>query len=132
MNGSCSLTCCRGKSGFPSEDYSVPHVRWNADDALGEIGAPAVERLVAALRECDLAVIAKVYPFFIVRAEPESEYVLDQALNAYGTKAMVADYLDCGNQALERTARKWAKGNGYSIVSIPRPEGGGVHWGSRC
>jgi HEAT repeat protein len=113
------------------EDDADSIVRWNSATALQEIGTPAPERMLPALRERDLAVVAKAYPFFIVRAEPGSEEVLAQALNAHGTLEMAMDYLNCGNGLLGGAAQRWAKAHGYSEVSIPGFGEGGGHWGGR-
>jgi HEAT repeat protein len=106
-------------------------VRRNAAGALGNINDPrAVEPLLAALKEPDLAVIAGAYPFFIERAEKGSEDALTQALNVSDySKSMAEDYLNCGNSALEAAARKWARTHGYQA----RPMFGGatVQWGNR-
>lgn len=106
--------------------------RRDAASGLGYIKDPrAVEPLLAALKEPDLAVIAGAYSFFFIeRAEKGSEDALIQALNASDySKSMAEDYLNCGNSALEAAAREWAWKHGYQITA--GGGGGTVRWGSR-
>lgn len=106
-------------------------VRRDAASGLGYSKDPrAVEPLLAALKEPDLAVIAGAYSFFIERSEKGSEDALIQALNASDySKSMAEDYLNCGNSALEAAAREWAWKHGYQITA--GGGGGTVRWGSR-
>ena len=108
------------------EDYSA---RSEAAHSLEQIGLPAVEQLIAALKEDDLEVVAGIYQFFIKRGEKDSEAVLIKVLNKYGTQSMADDFLNCGNSLLQEAGRKWADNNGYTIISSGYG-GGGPIWGS--
>ena len=109
------------------------YVRRLAAEALGKIKDPrAVHVLLAGLRERDLAVIAGAYGVFIERAEPGSEDVLIQALNAHGSEEMAEVYLNCGNLALGGAAHKWAHKRRYEVETRDSLGWGpvGVRWGS--
>jgi HEAT repeat protein len=107
-------------------------IRRNAAGVLGDINDPrAADVLLPALRERNLGVIAATYPFFIKRAEPGSEEVLVQSLNAQGDTVMAGAFLNCGNPRLEAAARVWAAANGIRIVPAIIAGGGGLRWGGR-
>ena len=100
-----------------------------AAGALGEIkDARAVELLINAFNEKDLETIAGAYSFFIRRGEQGTEAVLIEALNKYGFESMAIAFLNCGNSHLGEAAEKWAKENGYLIITTP--SGNGLRWGS--
>jgi hypothetical protein len=97
---------------------------------LGKIKDPrAVNVLLAALRERDLAVVAGAYSFFIERGEPGSEDVLIQALNAHGSGATAVAFLNCGNSALSKAAGEWAEAHGYEVQQW-YGTAGHARWGS--
>jgi HEAT repeat protein len=103
-------------------------VQEEAASALGQIGAPAEEPLLAALKNNDLEVIFAAHHFFISRGEKDSEAVLINVLNEYGTQDMAEDFLNCGNTLLANAGREWAKVRGYSIK--PGPGEVGSIWGN--
>jgi len=130
-----------GKIGAPAveplsaalKDKDANEIRWKAAGALGKIKDPrAVHVLLAGLRERDLAVIAGAYGVFIERAEPGSEDVLIQALNAHGSEEMAEAFLNCGNLALGGAAHKWAHKRRYEVETRDSLGWGpvGVRWGS--
>jgi HEAT repeat protein len=90
-------------------------VREEAASALGQIGAPADEPLLTALKNNDFEVIFAAHHFFISRGEKDSEAVLIKVLNEYGTEDLAEDFLNCGNSLLANAGREWAKARGYSI-----------------
>lgn len=61
-------------------------VRSGAADALGKIGDPADSPLLAALKSENLEVIAGAYAIFIRRGAPGSEDLLVKALDKYGKR----------------------------------------------
>jgi hypothetical protein len=103
-------------------------VREAAASALGQIGTPADEPLLAALKNNDLEVIFGAHHFFISRGEKDSEAVLIEVLNKFGTQDMAEDFLNCGNTLLANAGREWAKVRGYSIK--PGPGEVGSIWGN--
>jgi len=129
-------------------------VRTAAAKALGELGdRDATKALVAGLKDAKLSAeaalaLAKLYkddpdkllPYLkakatvgvyygLIRIGAESTIPgLVKALNAFGTKDMAVDYLNCGSTKLEDAARAWAKKHGYEVVQ--QPGGGSVQWGS--
>jgi len=92
-----------------------PDVREEAVKALIEIGIPAIEPLNHAIKGNNLRVVADAHYFFICIGEPDTETVLVEALQKYGTKRMAIDFIDCGNIQLEEAAYKWAESHGYKI-----------------
>jgi hypothetical protein len=105
-------------------------VRGNAAEALGNIKDPrAVQALLAAFKESDLAVIAGAYPFFIRRGEPGSENALIQALNAHGNERMAIEFLYCGNSALEAASPEWAGAHGYKVLGLKPGVTTTLRWG---
>ena len=92
-----------------------PDVREEAVKALIEIGIPAIESLNQAIKENNLRVVADAYYFFIDIGEPDSETVLIEALQKYGTKRMAIDFINCGNTQLKEAAYKWAESHDYKI-----------------
>ena len=131
--------------------------RWDAADALVTIGAPAVEPLIAALKDPDLLArqgaaaalfeiqdshatnagrpalrpeIDREYMFLINWGSPGSEDVLIRALNRSGEKGMAVEFLNCGNPSLGQAAHDWAASHSYRIVSA-KPDFAPLGWGSR-
>lgn len=89
----------------------------------------ALEPLLAALDENDVAVVAGAYSFFILRGEAGTESVLIRALEEYGHPEMVEHFINCGNSQLEEAGRRWASAHNFRIV--PSRLGGGPKWGER-
>jgi HEAT repeat protein len=129
-------------------------IRMAAIDALGEAGDPSgTATLVKALGDAKAFAAAsaalvdihrdnakpllsylkkkatvKVYLALIRIGQKGTESALVTALNAYGTKDMAVDYLNCGNTTLEKAARGWASKHGYVVITMPG--GGSVTWGT--
>jgi HEAT repeat protein len=89
----------------------------------------ALEPLLAALDEKDMAVVAGAYSFFIWRGEAGTESILIKALEEYGHPEMVEHFINCGNSQLEEGGRRWASAHNFRI--IPSRLGGGPKWGER-
>ncbi|HPJ67226.1 MAG TPA: HEAT repeat domain-containing protein [Desulfobacteraceae bacterium] len=62
-----------------------------------------------------LVSVAKAYPIFIGASIDGSEWILDAALNAYGTRKMAEDFINSG-PFLRRSGEEWAYKHGYDIV----------------
>ena len=105
-------------------------VRRKAANALISIGAPAVEFLIAALKDENLELIAGTYPFFIQWSASGSEALLIKALDKYGDITMMEDFLNCGNSQLVVAGTNWAKEHRHTIVSDPDKSFNGPRWGS--
>ncbi|MBI2350539.1 MAG: hypothetical protein HYV00_03500, partial [Deltaproteobacteria bacterium] len=98
--------------------------------ALGEIkDSRAVEFMVSALEDKDLAIVAGAYAFFIRQGVPGSEDILMNALNEHGYEVMAEDFLTCGNSELEEAAHKWALENESEIKPAPGSKNSPL-WGS--
>ena len=91
----------------------------------------AIEPLIAAFDEKDVAVVAGAYYYFLEQGEDGTETILIKALNGYGhlSKEMVEDFLNCGNNQLENAARQWAYTHGFNVRSSAF--GGRRGWGSK-
>ncbi|ODS32730.1 MAG: hypothetical protein SCARUB_02112 [Candidatus Scalindua rubra] len=95
---------------------NCPTVRW----ALGKLkDVRACESLIASLKDKNLEVVAAAYSFFIKRGMSDTETVLIEALDKYGTKKMAMDFLSCRNSDLKEAAYEWAKIRGYKIKPYP-------------
>ena len=92
-----------------------PDVREEAVKALIEIGPPGIEPLNQAIKENNLRVVADAYYFFIYTGAQDTETILVEALQKYGTKRMATDFINCGNNQLKEAAQKWAESHGYKI-----------------
>jgi HEAT repeat protein len=102
-------------------------VFWSSCVYLASLQPGQVADLLKAIPQEDTTLIASAYPFFIAWGEEDSEGVLIEALNQYGTKAMAQAYINSGNEKLEEAGRAWAKAQGYIV--LPQPGGGGARWG---
>ena len=110
--------------GYKSEDYLIPN---NAAFALVEIGEPAVEPLIEALKNENSQVRNIAVDSLIKIGDTRAIEPLIGVLNKYDDKNMAEDFLNCGNVQLEEAARHWAASKGYVI----QPAGsGGPSWGS--
>lgn len=107
-----------------------PTVRGMAASALAGIGEPAAERLTPALRTGDFAEVARAYRFFIAWAEPGSEDILIEALDARGSEEMAEAFLNCGNPKLRQAAERWARAHGYQEATLWHTAGSATGWGS--
>jgi HEAT repeat protein len=100
------------------------NVRMSAGEALGYIGLGdtkdqrAIDVLLRALSEPNLAVVAGAHNFFIRRGVAHSEWPLISALNKYGDYSMASDYLNCGNVTLSGAAYDWAFKHGIKVESV--------------
>jgi HEAT repeat protein len=90
-------------------------IRYEATKALLEIGTPATETLYRSLNEHNLRVVADAYYFFICVGGPNTETILIEALNKYGTKRMAIDFKNSENSQLKEAAYTWAGSHGYKI-----------------
>jgi len=105
-------------------------IREEAAKALIEIGKPGTEQMLQALREKNVRAVADGYYFFICTGEPDSEPMLTDALNKFGTKNMALDFAQCGNIHLKEEAFKWAVSHHYKIEEHMEA-GSSPKWG-RC
>jgi HEAT repeat protein len=92
-----------------------PDIREEAAKALTDIASPAIEPLDKALKENNVKLIADAYYFFVCRGEANTEALLIEALNKYGSKSMAIDFVYCGNDQLKEAALSWARSHGYNI-----------------
>lgn len=75
--------------------------------------------------------LARAYKYFLKVGIPNSEEALIWALDMYGNKTMAVNYLNCGNEMLEKAAKQWAKDHNYLIIPQPSfSSSGGPIWGS--
>lgn len=59
---------------------------------------------------------------------PNTESALEEILNTVGDKYIAVDYLNCGNERLDKAAREWASQRNYKIIQLPHAEKF-VRWG---
>lgn len=81
--------------------------------------------LTSAFKNKKLPIVAGAHSFFIQQGIDGSESLLVEALNKYGDKKMAENFLNCGNQSLEKAGHKWANARGYTIIT---GYGGGPRW----
>jgi HEAT repeat protein len=91
----------------------------------------AINRIIAALGEEDIAVVAGAYYYFMEKGENSTVPILAKALKEYGelNPQMVKDFLNSGNAELEEAARRWAAAHGFTTA--PSDFGTERSWGSR-
>ena len=75
------------------------------------------DRLYLALIEKDADVIYSIYDYYIKLGIKGTEDSLIEILNIYGYRNMAQDFINSGNDALEKAGKKWAEANGYRIES---------------
>ena len=105
-------------------------IREEAAEALIEIGNPATDQMLQALKEKNVRAVANGYYFFICTGEPDSEPMLIESLDKFGTKNMALDFVQCGNIHLKEAAYKWAESHRYKIEEHMEA-GSSPKWG-RC
>ena len=111
-------------------DHPEPEVQWRCAEALGEIATPrASQKLLQALEQKRILIIASAHAFFIRNGISESEPLLVQALNQYGTEEMALTYLNADHPVLAKAAHIWARKQGMILLSSPEP--GNIRWNSR-
>ena len=100
------------------------YVRKFAALAIGETNDPWVgEILIPSLKDKNLEVVEGAYRFFIRKGEPGSEDILIEILDRGSwNRRMVMDFLNCGNNQLEKAASECAKKRSYPITSTPDPK----------
>jgi hypothetical protein len=81
---------------------------------IGERSAKAVAPLLTALRRRDYDVIGDLRNFYIQLGLGEKELIA--ALDSQGSVGYLFDLIGSGNPRLDRAAREWAPGHGYTIT----------------
>ncbi len=110
-------------------DHPEPEVKWRSAEALGEIATPgASQKLLQAMEQKRILIIAAAHAFFIRNGMSESEPLLVQALNQYGTEEMALTYLNADHPVLAKAAHNWARRQGMILLSSPEP--GNIRWNS--
>ncbi len=110
-------------------DHPEPEVKWRSAEALGEIATPgASQKLLQAMEQKRTLIIAAAHAFFIRNGMSESEPLLVQALNQYGTEEMALTYLNADHPVLAKAAHNWARRQGMILLSSPEP--GNIRWNS--
>ena len=107
-------------------------IKWVAATILVRIARSdpdAVKPLLDLLHNGSVGGVAERYAFFIRLGHPGSEGVLIKALDGYGDTTMCVDYLNCGNDKLDRAARNWANRHGYYVTTSYGSSHGGPMWG---
>ena len=108
-------------------DHPEPEVQWRCAEALGEIATPrASQKLLQAMEQKRTLIIAAAHAFFIRNGMSESEPLLVQALNQYGTEEMALTYLNADHPVLAKAAHNWARRQGMILLSSPEP--GNIRW----
>ncbi len=108
-------------------DHPEPEVKWRCAEALGEIATPrASQKLLQAMEQKRTLIIAAAHAFFIRNGMSESEPLLVQALNQYGTEEMALTYLNADHPVLAKAAHNWARRQGMILLSSPEP--GNIRW----
>lgn len=82
---------------------------------------PAVASLTEAMAQKQLEYIATNYLYYLALGEPDSDWVIAEALLRYGDKQMGLDCLNCGNAVLDEAARKWGSRHGYIVYENSGP-----------
>jgi len=104
-------------------------VRWSAAVSLGGIDSPsATDRLLKALRNRELDIVAAAYQFFIRRAIEGSEPILIEALHEHHRSLMADAFSTCGNEELEEAGKDWLE-RGMWGYCFP-PGRSQLRWGS--
>lgn len=86
------------------------YVRKFSARAIGEMNdIRAAEILLDALKSKELEVVMGAYRFFIRHGESGSESILMEALNNSWNRTMACEFLNCGNEKLEKAASDWGK-----------------------
>lgn len=122
-------------------------MRKEVADALAKIGRPAVEPLIAIMKDTDLYdsawaawALGKMnmnhqtidalfgekystaysnYHTLIKKGEKGTEICIIFALARYGDKLMAENLLNCNNKLLTEFAQEWARDNGYTTSTHP-------------
>lgn len=89
----------------------------------------AVKSLTNALKDEDLSTIANNYPFYIRLGAKGTEDLLLMTLRKNFNLTMGVDFLNCGNEYIEKGTVLIAKKNGYSVTSNVMFNSGPI-WGS--
>jgi hypothetical protein len=89
----------------------------------------AVKSLTNALKDEDLSKITNNYPFYIRLGVKGTEDLLLMTLRKNFNLTMGVDFLNCGNEYIEKGTVLIAKNNGYSVTSNVRFNSGPI-WGS--
>jgi len=84
--------------------------------ALEEIGTPAENAMLDALKDPEIARRTLVYDFFIARKIPGSEDALIRAFNRSGDVIVAARIVKCGNAKLESAGATWLTRHGYVLT----------------
>ncbi len=96
---------------------SSPAIRRAAAEHAG--GWPrGREALLARIRAGDLDVVAGAHRFLIARAEPGSEAILIQALNARGDAQMALNFVNSRNDELAAAGQGWCSAHNLAIRSL--------------
>ena len=86
------------------------------------------EKIIAdEINKIDIAFVMVAYRYLIEIGASGTEDMLINALNVYGFSMMAEDFINSGNEKLEKAARDWAKKNNYTIYAMPGF--GGKEWG---
>jgi hypothetical protein len=122
-----------GKPAVKDLLYKMKHkdqeVRFAAADALVKMvkhHPDEVEMLTNVFDTKKLSDIAKNYPFYIRMGQRGTETLLLNALNRYFSQNMCVDYLNCGNNEVEKGAKEIAERKGYNVFFTP-----GSHYGPK-
>jgi len=102
-------------AGLKDADADVRQGAANALVGTGGSRACALEPILAAFRERNLAVIAGAFWCFIKSDAPGSEDALIHALRDFGRIEMAEAFLNSGNSKFGAAAREWATAKGYQI-----------------
>jgi HEAT repeat protein len=134
---------CKFKSAETDSLISLSHdpsdlVRAAVAGALGHMASPrAVNVLLQALKDRDLAMIAGAFVFYVKRGELGSEDALIEILNSSasdlsstgGNFRMAEIFLNSGNPKLESAAMKWSKDNKIEVINRSAGSEQPVRWG---
>jgi HEAT repeat protein len=101
--------------------------RWFANmDTTNSVITPFKE----AVRKEDVKFLALSYPYFIVRGDAASVPFLIQALNDQNYTAMAQDFINYGNDELEKAGLAWASSRNATIIRETSFGSGHRGWGS--
>jgi HEAT repeat protein len=103
--------------------------RWSALATYARI-RKADAGLTAVLSNRNLKGVADNYAMYIKWGIPGSQWVLVRALENYGNETMTVDYLNCGDDQLDKAGENWANSHGYSVYSERAFGSTGPQWGS--
>jgi HEAT repeat protein len=110
-----------------AEEPGASNARLAASDALALINKDAPARLVEWLGAEETV---SIYYGLIHLGIPETETPLLEAFDQHANKVMAEHFLNSGNTALSGAAKKWAKANGFDVMTFSNLPAGDTGWGS--